>query len=78
MFAESLNLDPELENNQGQSRRFRDVRVTSAYTPRATTKRTWKHFAFVPKNEPAYAGARGARRAEQAAADACEQVSRVR
>src|ERR1700730_13800121 len=33
---------------QGQSRRFRDLRVTSAYPPRAATKRTWKHFAFVP------------------------------
>jgi hypothetical protein len=33
----------------GQSRRFRDVRVTSAYAPRAATKRTWKHFAFVPR-----------------------------
>jgi hypothetical protein len=32
----------------GQSRRFRDVRVTSAYAPRAATKRTWKHFAFAP------------------------------
>jgi hypothetical protein len=32
----------------GQSRRFRDVRVTSAYAPRAAIKRTWKHFAFVP------------------------------
>ena len=29
-------------------------------------------------NEPAYAGARCARRPEQAAVDACEQVSRVR
>src|SRR5258707_286767 len=34
---------------QHQSRRFRDVRVTSAYAPRAATKRTGKHFAFVPK-----------------------------
>jgi hypothetical protein len=32
----------------GQSRRFRDVRVTSAYAPRAATKLTLKHFAFVP------------------------------
>src|SRR2546429_8797312 len=29
-----------------QSRRFRDVRVTSAYAPRAATKRTWKPFAL--------------------------------
>jgi hypothetical protein len=32
----------------GHERRFRDVRITSAYAPRAATKRTWKHFAFVP------------------------------
>jgi hypothetical protein len=33
---------------------------------------------FGSENEPAYAGARCARRPEQAAADACEQVSRMR
>jgi hypothetical protein len=33
----------------GHERRFRDVRVTSAYAPRAATKRTWKQFTFVPK-----------------------------
>jgi len=26
-----------------------NVRVTSAYAPRAATKQTWKHFAVVPK-----------------------------
>jgi hypothetical protein len=38
----------EFSHRLGQSRRFRDVRVTSAYAPRAATKQTWKHFALVP------------------------------
>src|SRR4029077_11168564 len=38
-------------SGSGQSRRFCDVRVTSAYAPRAAPKRTWKHFAFVPGSE---------------------------
>jgi hypothetical protein len=40
-----------LKSVVGQSRRFRDVRVASAYAPRAATKRTWKHFAFVPGSD---------------------------
>jgi hypothetical protein len=34
----------------GHSRRFPDVRVTSAYAPRPTTKRTSREVAFVPKS----------------------------
>jgi hypothetical protein len=50
-------LEPPM-SQMGQSRRFRDVRVTSAYAPRAATKRTWKYFAFVPTVEVINAGIR--------------------
>ena len=35
-------------NSIGHSRRYRDVRVTSAFTPRAAAKRTSREVAFVP------------------------------
>ncbi len=35
----------------GQSRRFDDVRVTSAYPRIAAVSQTWGHFAFVLKAE---------------------------
>src|SRR5439155_11617424 len=38
-------------SESGRQRRFRDVRVMSAHAPRAATKRTLKHFAFVPRLE---------------------------
>jgi hypothetical protein len=34
MFKESLTSRPELENNQGHSRRFRDVGCESALSPK--------------------------------------------
>src|SRR5262249_7419105 len=37
--------------HSGQSRRFLDVRATSAHAPRAATKRTCQAFAFVPTTD---------------------------
>ena len=47
-FTESLTPDPELENNQGQKRRFGHVRAISGLPSIATRTRTWREVGFVP------------------------------
>jgi len=54
---ESLTTGPELENSQGQQQSSNDVCVTSAFTPTAARKRTYRHFAFVPRTDVASAPA---------------------
>jgi hypothetical protein len=48
MFKESLTSRPELENSQGHSRRFDDVRAMSGLPPIATEMRTSLEVRFVP------------------------------
>jgi hypothetical protein len=42
---------PTFSRSQGQSRRFHDVRVTSAFHPIAVVQRTSPDFAFVPRSD---------------------------
>ena len=49
MLRESLNRGPELENSQGQSRSFDDIRAMSGLPPQADLRASLPLVAFVPQ-----------------------------
>jgi hypothetical protein len=51
LFPERIAYTVAPEHPRSRRAAGGSVRVTSAYAPRAATKRTWEHFAFVPTRD---------------------------